>query len=142
MNTFHLAKVAYQRQTEGGHKEVTESYLLDALSFTEAEERIIRHLTPYASSGVTIKTLMPRQVEYVITMYAEGGAFWIAGISRDSITEKGLPKKTTSTLYLRAYNFEEACEIALDYCERFSADLVKVARTDILEYITRQDDHR
>ena len=42
MNYWFECKVSYERQADSmGMKKVSESYLVDALSFTEAEKRII-----------------------------------------------------------------------------------------------------
>lgn len=46
--TFFECKVRYEKMTENGmYKKVTETYAADALSFTEAEERIIENMKPY-----------------------------------------------------------------------------------------------
>ena len=46
--TFYECKVRYEKTTENGEqKKVTETYVVDALSFTEAEGRIIEEMKPY-----------------------------------------------------------------------------------------------
>lgn len=48
MNTWFLARVKYEKVCENGmQKKVTEQYMVDALSFTEAEARIIEEMTPF-----------------------------------------------------------------------------------------------
>lgn len=48
MNTWFLAKCKYEKISDDGkQKKVTEQYMVDALSFTEAEARITDNLTPY-----------------------------------------------------------------------------------------------
>ena len=43
MHTWFECKIRYEKTMENGmNKKVTEPYLVDALSFTEAEARIIR----------------------------------------------------------------------------------------------------
>jgi hypothetical protein len=42
---------------DGKQKKVTEPYLVDALSFTEAEARIIEELTPFISGEFVIKDI-------------------------------------------------------------------------------------
>lgn len=39
------------------NKKVTEPYLVDALSFTEAEARIIEEMTPFISGSLPYQTL-------------------------------------------------------------------------------------
>lgn len=46
--TFYECKVRYEKTIESGEqKKVTETYVVDALSFTEAEGRIIEDMKPY-----------------------------------------------------------------------------------------------
>ena len=55
MSLYFECSVRYDKiQRDGKVKKVTEKYLLDALSFTEAEARIIEALTPYMSGEFTI----------------------------------------------------------------------------------------
>lgn len=58
MATWFLAKVKYEKVTENGaQKKVTEQYMVDALSFTEAEARIIEEMTPYIKGEFKITGL-------------------------------------------------------------------------------------
>lgn len=46
MHTWFECKIRYEKVMENGmNKKVTEPYLVDALSFTEAEARIIEEIT-------------------------------------------------------------------------------------------------
>lgn len=48
-------KIRYEKIAENGmNKTVTELYLVDALSFTEAEARIIEEITPFISGEFTV----------------------------------------------------------------------------------------
>ena len=50
VSKFYEVKIQYQEmQEEGKEKKVTEQYVVEALSFTEAESRIIEEMTPYIS---------------------------------------------------------------------------------------------
>ena len=50
MKTWYACKIKYQKQTdEGLLKAVTEAYLVDAMSFTEAEARITEVMAPEIS---------------------------------------------------------------------------------------------
>lgn len=49
---FYECKVRYEKTMEDGmEKKVTETYVVDALSFTEAEGRIIEDMKPYVGDG-------------------------------------------------------------------------------------------
>ncbi len=48
MHNWFTCKIRYEKTMENGmNKKVTEPYLVDALSFTEAESRIIEEMTPF-----------------------------------------------------------------------------------------------
>ena len=50
-------KIRYEKVMENGmNKKVTEPYLVDALSFTEAEARIIEEMTPFISGELRYRT--------------------------------------------------------------------------------------
>ena len=54
MHTWFECKIRYEKTMENGmNKKVTEPYLVDALSFTEAEARIIEEMTPFISGEFT-----------------------------------------------------------------------------------------
>ena len=51
--TFYECGVRYDKIAEDGStKKVTEQYIVDALSFTEAESRIIEEMSPYINGDI------------------------------------------------------------------------------------------
>ena len=55
MHNWFTCKIRYEKIAENGMtKKVTEPYLVDALSFTEAESRIIEEMTPFISGEFTV----------------------------------------------------------------------------------------
>ena len=57
MHTWFECKIRYEKLMENGmNKKVTEPYLVDALSFTEAEARIIEEMTPFITGEFTVRT--------------------------------------------------------------------------------------
>ena len=58
MHTWFECKIRYEKVMENGmNKKVTEPYLVDALSFTEAEARIIEEITPFISGEFTVSDI-------------------------------------------------------------------------------------
>ena len=54
-HNWFICKVKYGKMLENGlQKKVTEAYLVDALSFTEAEARIIEEIQPYITGNFTV----------------------------------------------------------------------------------------
>lgn len=55
MKDLMECKIRYEKVMENGmNKKVTETYLVEALSFTEAEARIIEEMTPYITGEFTV----------------------------------------------------------------------------------------
>lgn len=63
MKNWYECKVRYEITTDSGStKRVTESYLVDALSCTEAEARVIKEVDSYA--GGTLNVLSVKKTNY------------------------------------------------------------------------------
>jgi len=63
MSTYYECKVKYRKTTENGtQKVVTEPYLVDAISFTEAESRINEKMREYISEEFKVTNI--RVVNY------------------------------------------------------------------------------
>ena len=60
MNEWFECKVRYEKTLENGLvKKVTEPYLVDALSFTEAERRFIEEIEPFMSGEFQVTSNGP-----------------------------------------------------------------------------------
>jgi hypothetical protein len=58
LHNWFECKIRYDKVAENGmNKKVTEPYLVDALSFTEAEARIIEEITPFISGEFTVSDI-------------------------------------------------------------------------------------
>ena len=71
MNLFEC-KISYEKMQETGVvKKVTESNLVDALSFTEAEARIIEEMKPYISGEFAVSVV--KRMRIAELFYDESG---------------------------------------------------------------------
>ncbi len=109
MNNWFECKVKYQKTDESGKdKMVSEPYLIDAISFTEAEERIHKELEPYITGEFFVTTI--KIANYSELIPNENGDRWfkckVAFITLDE--EKGIEKKSNSYLLVQANNVKEA----------------------------------
>ena len=67
--TWYECKVRYEKVSEGGLiRKVTEQYVVNALSFTEAEERITREMSQFISGVFEIKDIKPAPYKEVFFM--------------------------------------------------------------------------
>ena len=113
MSQWFETKVKYDKTMldTGAIKSVTEPYLVDALSFTEAEARITKELEPFVSGELTVTAV--RKVRFEDVLYHEGGDRWYkVKINMITIDEKtGAEKRSASFSLVQASEFK----LALDY---------------------------
>ena len=63
MALWFECKVRYDKMQENGAvKKVNEPYLVDALTFTEAEARIIEEMTPFISGDFSISAVKKTKI--------------------------------------------------------------------------------
>ena len=111
-STYFECKVSYEKIMEDGkQKKVTEPYLVDALSFTEAEARIIEELTPFISGEFVIKDIKRAKLSEIF-FNENGDRFYKIKVYFITIDEKsGAEKKTATQMLTQASNLKEAIEV-------------------------------
>ena len=120
VSKYYEVKIQYQEmQEDGKEKKVTEQYVVEALTFTEAESRIIEEMTPYISGefDVVSEKIAPYNEILLSDSYSDDKWFVskVAFITIDEKTEK--EKKQTFRYLVQA----ATSELALDYTkEMFS----------------------
>ena len=124
-------------QENGTVKNVTEPYLVDALSFTEAEARIIEEVTPFISGDFSVSAVAKTKVSEIF--YDESGDRWYqAKVAYISIDEKtAAEKRTVSVIMVQASDFKQAYENFNSGMKGTMADfeLVSLAETNIVDVI-------
>ena len=112
MNYWFECKVSYERQADSmGMKKVSESYLVDALSFTEAEERIIKEVSPFVSVGEleVVNIRRARIAELFLNEEAEDDRYFRAKVNFITVDEKsGSEKKTSATMIVKSDSLPNA----------------------------------
>lgn len=110
MASWYLGKVNYQKEDENGRlKTITESYLVDALSFTEAEAALYKQIVTEAQDFIVSKISRMRLADLFIS---EDGEKWFkAKVVYYSVDDKlGKEKKVVNYMLLNADGIEEAHE--------------------------------
>ena len=120
------------------NKKVTEPYLVDALSFTEAEARIIEEMAPYVSGEFTVSDVS--RARYSEIFYAEddiNASYWykvkLGFITLDEMT--GAEKKTFTNVLVQAFDLRDAVKRLDAGMKSSMADyiIVSVAETPIVD---------
>lgn len=112
MHNWFECKVSYEKTLENGmQKKVTEPYLVDALSFTEAEARIIEELKPYISGEFTIADI--KRAKLAELFFNENGdRYFKAKVYFITLDEKsGAEKKTAVQMLAQACDIKEALAV-------------------------------
>lgn len=112
MNNWFECKVSYEKMLENGmQKKVTESYLVDALSFTEAEARIIEEMKPYIT-GEFIVTAIKRCKISELFFNENGDRYYRCKLNYITLDEKsGREKKTAVYMLAQASTLDEAKDV-------------------------------
>lgn len=112
MNNWFECKVTYEKTLENGvNKKVTEPYLVDALSFTEAEARIVEELKPYISGDFTIADIKRARLSELF-FFEEGDRFFKSKVQYISLDEKsGTEKRTSVQMLIQASDMDQAIAV-------------------------------
>ena len=120
LSKFFEVKVQYKKmQDDGKEKKVTEQYVVEALSFTEAESRITEEMTPYTDGDfdVVSEKIAP-YYEILLSENSNDDKWFLSKVAFITIDEKtAKEKKASQRLLVQA----ETSEKAMDYTkEMFS----------------------
>lgn len=111
MHTWFICKIRYEKTMENGMvKKVVEPYLVDALSFTEAEARIIEEVWPFITGEFTVNDIKRANYSEVFTSDHPNADRWFeAKLFFITLDEKsGAEKKTSTHLLIQAVDIRDA----------------------------------
>ena len=136
MANWFECKVKYEKlQENGAAKKVNEPYLVDALSFTEAESRITEEQRPYISGEFTVSAIKPTKIAEIF--WDESGDRWyLVKVAFITIDEKtAAEKRSTSQILVQAANFKHALENFEQGMKGTMADyeIVQINETPIMD---------
>ncbi len=137
MHTWFECKIRYERVMENGmNKKVTEPYLVDALSFTEAEARIIEEMTPFISGEFTISDIKRANYSELFPSDEESADRWFkCKLIFITLDEKsGAEKKTSTQVLVQAADLRDAVKKLDEGMKGTMADyqIASVAETAIM----------
>lgn len=111
MHNWFTCKIRYEKTMENGmNKKVTEPYLVDALSFTEAESRIIEEMTPFFQGEFVVAGVARANYNEIFPSEEESADHWykckLWFITLDEKT--GVEKRTASNVLVQASDLRDA----------------------------------
>lgn len=145
-HNWFLCKIRYEKIDENGaNKKVTEPYLVDALSFTEAEARIIEETTPFISGEFTIADIKREHYSEVFTSDDVAADKWYSGRLAFIVTDEvsGKEKRNYINVLVQAANLHDAMKKIDEGMKGTMADYQSIALketpiVDIYPYKTKE----
>ena len=137
MSNWFECKVSYEKTIAetGIMKKVTEPYLVDALSFTEAEARIIEEITPFMSGEFAVAGI--RRVRYAEIFFNEDAdRYYRCKVNFITLDEKsGMEKRTAQAMLVQASSLKDALDRLNEGMKNTLADweVVAIADTPLMD---------
>lgn len=138
MHNWFECKIRYEKLLENGmQKKVTEPYLLDALSFTEAEARIIEEMKPFISGEFTVSAIKRANYSELFPSEEETADRWykvrLAFVTLDETSRS--EKRTHTNMLVQAKDTDDAV-LKLHECMKGTIadyEIVSVSETKIID---------
>lgn len=139
MNRYFEVGIRYDKTMDDGtNKKVTELYIVDALSFTEAEARIIEEMSAYISGEFDVASMKITKYSGIIDR--NGTRYYKAKVNTIEIDERTEKEKKTPTyLLVMADDIDEARKAVLEAYSKSMLDfeiaaLQETKIVDVFEY--------
>ncbi|MGN0258527.1 MAG: DUF4494 domain-containing protein [Bacteroides sp.] len=138
MHTWFECKIRYEKTMENGMvKKVNEPYLVDALSFTEAEARIIEEISPFVTGEFTVSDIKRANYSELFPSEEEAADKWfkckLVFIMLDE--KSGAEKKTSTQVLVQAADLRDAVKKLDEGMKGTMADyqIAMVSETPIMD---------
>ncbi|MBP2691840.1 MAG: DUF4494 domain-containing protein [Muribaculaceae bacterium] len=136
MANWFECKVRYDKiQENGAVKKVNEPYLVDALSFTEAEARIIEEQTPYISGEFSVSAVKRTKISEIF-FNEDGDRWYLVKVAFITIDERtGVEKRSATLILVQASDFRDSLEKFVEGMKGTMADyeIVSITETPLMD---------
>lgn len=146
---WFICKIRYEKTMEDGlQKKVTEIYVVDALSFTEAEARITEQMSSYISGEFSIENIDPAPFGEIFFSDGETDDKWykakLAFITIDEKTDK--EKRSIVNYLVQGGSFDQAKkhieEVMGGTMIDYVIDTLKETKyMDVFEYVAKKEEN-
>lgn len=136
MGKYIETRIRYDKMHENGVvKPTTESFLVDALSFTEAEARIVEEQTPFISGDFTVSAVKKSNIAEIYRDDS-GDKWYKAKLMFITIDERtAAEKRKASHILVQASDFRTAYDNVVECMKGTMADfeIASIAETAIMD---------
>lgn len=138
MHNWFECRIRYEKLMESGmKKKVTEPYLIDALSVTEAEARIIEEMTPFITGELSVRGVKQSDYSELFPSDDETADRWFkCKLFFMTVNEKsGVEKRTSTNILVQAADLRDAVKKLDEGMKGTMADyqIGMVAETPIID---------
>ena len=138
MANYFEVKITFDKTLENGkEKKVTECYIVNAVSFTDAEAKITEHMSAYLSVPFEVKSIRKYKIAEIVPM-GSGDTYFKCKLNFITLDEKsGLEKKTAVNMLMNATTLDEAKSNLVNHMKGTLADysIEKIEETKIMAVI-------
>ena len=138
MHNYFECTIKYEKTLENGvRKKISEKYLVDSISFTEAEKRITEEMKPYASGAFTVSAIKRSNYTEIFPCSDDKADKWYK-VKLNIITpdeKTGVEKKQAKYNLVQAKSVDDA-RIRFDEGMKGSMmdyEIVSISETKIIE---------
>ena len=136
MANWFECKARFDKMQENGSvKRVSEPYLVDALSVTEAEARVIEELTPFVSGELSVSSVKSTKITEIF--WDDSADRWyLAKVAFITIDEKtAAEKKSVSQMLVAGSDFKSAYDNLVEGMKGTLADyeIVSIAESPLMD---------
>ena len=130
---FFEIKVNYTRQTgEDNPASVSETYLVEALTPSSVEERIMEELKPFISGECDVPSIRNRKF-YDIIPNGNVEDWYESKVEMITIEDNGNEKRKAVTILVEAESIQKAVSVLSENLKDLDCDIVSVKKSKILE---------
>lgn len=144
MYNWFTCKMTFDRQGEDGLiKKVTEHFLVDALSFTEAEARIVKEVQPFVTGEVLVADIKRSRISEIF--YNEDGDRWYrVKTFFISIDDNGVEKRLPNNIMVEASSIKQALSSFYKRMEESLGDyeIYSISETPILDVFPYEEQNK
>ena len=138
MANYIEVKITFDKTLENGkEKKVTECYIVDAVSFTDAEAKVIHHVQDVITGLYKVKSIRRYKVAEIVPM-GSGDTYFKCKLNFITLDEKsGLEKKTAVNMLVNAKTLDDAKFDLVEFMKGTMADysIEKIEETKIMALI-------
>ena len=138
MANYFEVKITFDKTLENGkEKKVTECYIVDAVSFTDAEAKVIHHVQDVITGLFEVKSIRKYKVAEIVPSEL-GDTYFKCKLNFITLDEKsGAEKKTAVYMLVDAETLDKAKVLLVEHMKSTMADysIEKIEETKIMAVI-------